>query len=141
MNGLLGTIKVPRGQHISQISSRLPKANYDKPSSLIRGSNQEEETKLVRNASEPSRIGNSDRRPLPSIANAIALRGGRQDLNSARARELPSRGLAAIAEKDEIRSADPARESNYKVKNAANYHYRMKNEAKGYRNYSYDGHI
>jgi NIMA (never in mitosis gene a)-related kinase len=26
--GLLGTIKLPRGQHISSISSRLPKANY-----------------------------------------------------------------------------------------------------------------
>lgn len=31
MNGLLGTIKLPRGQHISKISSRLPKANYEKP--------------------------------------------------------------------------------------------------------------
>ena len=42
------------------------------------------------------------------------------------------RGLAPIKERDEARSADPARDTHSKYKGANNYQYRMKNEAKGY---------
>ena len=37
-----------------------------------------------------------------------------------------------IQERDEARSADPARDTGTRHKNALNYQYRMKNQAKGY---------
>ena len=44
------------------------------------------------------------------------------------------KGLAPIKEKDEQpRSADPRDTNSYKYKNPANYQYRMKNEAKGFK--------
>ena len=40
--------------------------------------------------------------------------------------------LAPIKERDEARSADPARDNGAKYNNPLNYQYRMKNEPKGY---------
>jgi hypothetical protein len=42
------------------------------------------------------------------------------------------KGLMPIQEKDEPRSADPARDTGTRNKNAMYYQYRMKNQAKGY---------
>ena len=42
-------------------------------------------------------------------------------------------GLAPILEREEPRSADPVRDTGMKYKDPINYQYRMKNEAKGYK--------
>eukprot|EP00347_Sterkiella_histriomuscorum_P005661 403355743 len=106
--GLIGTIKVPR--NLGQITERLPKPQYN--------SNP---VQLKRNSSEPGRIG----QPLGAI---------RENLQSAKPSNAYDglRGLAPIKERDEARSADPARDIHTKNNNPLYYQYRMKNQAKGY---------
>jgi hypothetical protein len=56
----------------------------------------------------------------------------RENLQSAKpSQDHGLKGLAPIRERDEARSADPARDTG-KNKNAMYYQYRMKNQPKGY---------
>ena len=111
---LLDTIKVPR--NLGQITDRLPKANYN--------SNH----LLKRNSSEPSRIG------CNGLRNNL-----RDNLQSAKPSQDYLRGLAPINERDEQpRSADPARKDYGSVPKQP-YEYRLRNEAKGYRDEKENG--
>ena len=95
--GLLNTIKVPR--NLGQITERLPKPQYNSENSALK-----------RNSSEPSRIGQ------------IAQNNLRENLQSAKpGADYGLKGLMPIQEKDEPRSADPAKDTATRNRHAQYY--------------------